>query len=346
MLTITEAINLIRYLVVLRPRQTLVKLDNCFVNELSEALGGAISTQSPTREAHEWQRTRQLWEARYMHNEKAAALLAENPLLSIPPAPWPIEAIFFPYPVKQIYGQGEPILWELKLLGQAADHGFFLERILPAMEATATHPPEGMKSKSVAFWGHYQIDAIYAARGARWEPFVQEGELDFDHYPTPVQWRDGLELGAQEDYTRPRQLLVWLTPFDLGPQPYAPPKHGHHRKKIPRRHLPTVEDLIQALMRRVAHLLPDKYATPEDAWALLPEEEQKHVQEAIDGLRQRSTSQNYQIEAVPSGSFGRWIGKQRFAIPIPEVLLPYLELASILHVGHHTHFGCGTFILR
>jgi hypothetical protein len=281
-----------------------------------------------------------------MHNQKAAALLAENPLLSVPPAPWPIEAVFFPYPVKQTYGLGEPILWELKLMGEAADHGFFLERILPALETTATHPPEGMQTKSTAFWGHYQIHAIYAARGARWEPFVEEGELDFDHYPTPVQWREGLELGAQKNYTRSRRLLVWLTPFDLGPKPYVPPRHGRRRKKIPRSDVPTVEDLIQALMVRVAHLLPDKYATPEDAWALIPEEEQDHIREAIARLRQRSKSQNYQIQKPPSGCFGQWHGTQKLAEPIPETLLPYLELASILHVGHHTHFGCGTFILR
>ncbi|HDQ73791.1 MAG TPA: hypothetical protein ENN19_17095 [Chloroflexi bacterium] len=346
MLAIIEAINLIRYLIVLRPRQTLVKLTDCFANELSAGLGAAITAQLPTREAHEWQRTRQLWAARYTHDQEAAALLKENPLLSVPPAPWPIEALFFHYPVKQIYGQGEPILWELKLLGDAADHGFFLERILPALEMTATHPPEDMQAESVGFWGRYQIHAVYAARGAQWTPFVEEGELDFDHYPTPVQWRGGLELGVQENYTRPRQLLVWLTPFDLGAEPYVPPRHGRRRKRIAQRDLPTIESLIQASMVRVAQLLPNKHASPEDVWALMSGEERERVQEAINDLQKRSKRQSARIEAVPSRCFGQWRGTQKFATPIPEVLLPYLELASILHVGHHTHFGCGTFILR
>jgi len=348
MLDITESINLIRYLIVLRPRHTLVKVPECFASDLSTVLGRTIAAQLPTREAHEWERTRQLWEAHFLHRNqgKGAKLIEESPLITIPPAPWPVETVFFPYPVKQDYGQDEPILWELKLLGEAADHGFFLERILSALETISTQPPMNMQLESKGLWGRYQIHAIYAARGATWEPFVEASELNLDYFPTPGQWREGLELGAREDYTRPRRLLVWLSPFDLGPEPYVYPKHGRRKRNIAKRNLPTIEGILRALMARVAEIMPGKNVTTEDAWALVPKADQEELWDALNTLQQRPHHQNARIEPPPKGCMGRWIGTQKFTTQIPEVLLPYLELASILHVGHHTHFGCGTFILR
>ena len=264
MLDITESINLIRYLIVLRPRHTLVKVPECFASDLSTVLGRTIAAQLPTREAHEWERTRQLWEAHFLHRNqgKGAKLIEESPLITIPPAPWPVETVFFPYPVKQDYGQDEPILWELKLLGEAADHGFFLERILSALETISTQPPMNMQLESKGLWGRYQIHAIYAARGPTWEPFVEAGELNLDYFPTPGQWREGLELGAREDYTRPRRLLVWLSPFDLGPEPYVYPKHGRRKRNIAKRNLPTIEGIIRALMARVAGSCPARTSPP------------------------------------------------------------------------------------
>ena len=41
---------------------------------------------------------------------------------------------------------------------------------------------------------------------------------------------------------------------------------------------------------------------------------------------------------------GCWIGKQIFSL-IPDHAIPYLILASIFHIGAHTHFGCGTFLV-
>ncbi|MCX7707996.1 MAG: hypothetical protein N2204_08325 [Anaerolineae bacterium] len=54
---------------------------------------------------------------------------------------------------------------------------------------------------------------------------------------------------------------------------------------------------------------------------------------------------HYQTLAPASKGWpGRWAGGQIFQ-RIPRRLLPYLELAAILHIGRYTHFGCGTFLL-
>lgn len=41
-----------------------------------------------------------------------------------------------------------------------------------------------------------------------------------------------------------------------------------------------------------------------------------------------------------------WLDDQRWANPIPTPLLPYLDLAAILHIGDFTHYGYGTFRLN
>ena len=53
----------------------------------------------------------------------------------------------------------------------------------------------------------------------------------------------------------------------------------------------------------------------------------------------------YTLEPAPRDWPGRWIGSQSF-MKISPHLLPYLELASILHIGKHMHLGCGTFALE
>lgn len=353
MFSIIESLNLMRYLIVLRPRQKLVQLPACLASDLSAVLGTTIAAQLPTREAYAWEQTRALWTAHYRPQPHVGANpFQENPLLTVPPAPWPIDAVFFNYQTKRTYGQDEPIVWELKLFGAAADHGFFLEHILAALEATAEQLPVGIKPESRGLWGQYRISAVYAARGPRWEPLVEAGKLNLDYYPTALQWREGLAWFSPGDRAPAHRMLVWVTPFDFGPEPRipAPPqkkkKQRKRRANIAQRNLPTVEGLIHALMTRTAQVLLDKKATAEDAWALIPAVGQEQLWEALNQLQQRRQHEAAAMGPPPPGCFGQWIGKQKFAAHIPAVVIPYLQLASILHVGHHTHFGCGTFLLR
>jgi hypothetical protein len=106
---------------------------------------------------------------------------------------------------------------------------------------------------------------------------------------------------------------------------------------------PSLQAICDALMARMTLFLPGKRPTPDQAWALLGPEEQQALQldlETAAPIR----SKRYILKPAPKGWPGRWIGTQAFRA-IPPRLVSYLELASILHIGKRTHFGCGTFTL-
>ena len=94
-------------------------------------------------------------------------------------------------------------------------------------------------------------------------------------------------------------------------------------------------------MARAATLTLGKWATAEQAWAAVDSAEQLALWLACDEGR----LQEHTLEPAPRDWPGRWIGAQSFTKISPR-LLPYLELASILHIGKHTHLGCGTFALE
>jgi hypothetical protein len=332
------SINLIRYLIVWRVNRNLVRLPRCTPAELSLVLGSIIANRLPTREAKPWRKALAAWDEYHGNalnlprNNLAASHQPKS--ATMPEAAWPIEAVIFVYPGKMSYGQGEIILWELKLLGQQAEHSFFLEFILPALEeASRTADPQWYHQHSP--WGRFDIDSVYVARGRHWEPLVQRGQLDLRYHSSPSQWAEGLNFGQPP--ARLVNELTWLTPFDL-----AETMAGGKKKKSVVV-APTLQSILEALLARMAGLLPGKYNAPGDVWNILPPAEQSALFEAIkqtDNIRLRRN------ELKPAASYwpGRWIGGQTFSA-IPPLVLPYLELASILHVGKQTHFGCGTFII-
>jgi len=319
-------IDLIRYLLVWRVNSSLVWLPRCLTAEISLVLGTTIAERLPTREAAPWRKALAPWDE----------VQGKRKLKTVPQVSWPVEAVLFAYPGKRSYGEGELILWELKLLGQSADHGLFLEVILPAMEAAATTADPRWPRQS-GLWGHFDITDVYAARGNRWEPLVQERKLDLRYGPTPVQWAEGLAFGS--GFGRMCKRLTWLTPFDLSPT------GGRRRsdKKIPAGEAPTLSRLLESLIARMTIFLPGKHHTPDDVWNSLSAEERASLQAALEQAAQASV-QDHDLRHAPQEWPGRWIGRQTFAA-IPSSVTPYLELASILHVGNHTHYGCGTFVI-
>jgi len=348
---IIEALPLIRYLIVWRINHTLVQPPDDLASALSTVLGTLIAERLPSAEAREWQKTRSVWEKAY----GAADAAPEDAfaLTAVPASPWPLDVVLYPYPLKSSYGEGEKLVWELKLCGTSAEHGVFLEYLLPAFEAAALTTDSRWKVTN-GLWGHFDIQAVYVARGLQWEPLVTDGKLDLNYRATPTQWAEGRTFEASGQSFR---RLTWVTPFDFAAPATAlylrreqqkqeqRRKRQHQQTKISESDMPTLEGIIHALMLRLTTLLPGQYATEEAVWALLPNEMQAPLWEAFNALQQAGQHRQHEMHAVPKGHWGRWIGWQIFATPIPEALIPYLELASILHVGNYTHFGCGTFTL-
>ncbi len=314
MWTFLQPINLLRYLCVWRVNRAVVRLPKYLPTELSQVLGQIITDHLPTAQTKPWQ--------------KALAAGAAN----LSALAWPIEAVLLTYPGKSHYGPGEPILWELKLLGPQAEHSFFLEVILPAMEA-AGQTSDSRWYQANSLWGRFDIDAIYVAHGPRWEPLVSGGRLNARYRATPLQWADGLDFSAPPPRTY--RQLTWLTPFDLTEQ--APTASSATAAA------PTMQQLLDALLARMARLLPGKYTTPGDVWNMLNPDEQTSLWQAI-AQTDAAPRRRSELEPAPKDGPGRWLGRQVFA-PIPPLLLPYLELAAVLHLGGQTHLGCGTFTL-
>ena len=233
-------------------------------------------------------------------------------------------------------------MWELTLLGESADHGFFLEFILPALEEVGSvSNPEWQRTNTL--WGRFDVHAVYAARGSRWEPVVSDGRLNLQYRATPVQWAEGLAFDWESE--RIFDSLTWRTPFDLGSgiKTSDSGSKRRSRKQISSNQVPTLHRVLESLIARMSMLLPGKYHAPDQVLDVLNAEERESLQ-AVMEQASRIPIRRASYEPAPKYWPGRWIGTQDFPV-IPRPIVPYLELASILHVGKQTHFGCGTFVI-
>jgi hypothetical protein len=338
-----KPIKLIRYLLVWRVNGSLVWLPRCLSTELSLALGSIIADRLPTREAQPWRKALAPWD-----KYGATSLIGKKKPTRIPEVSWPMEAVLFTYPGKRTYGRGELILWELKLMGESADHGLFLEVILPAMEEAGSASEPRWQHRNV-LWGRFDIHAVYAARGEQWESVVSDGRLDLNYRASPTQWAEGLTFASNSERIFDR--LTWITPFDLtsdtaslkGRRRFAYNRRRRRRKKIPPHQVPTLQSILESLVARMSSLLPGKHHAPDDVWDVLSEQDQTSFQAVLEQAS-HIPIHHKSLKRAPKRWPGRWIGTQTFA-SIPHPIIPYLELASILHIGKQTHFGCGTFAI-
>lgn len=292
-----------------------------------------IANRLPTREARPWRKALAPWD-----EHGGISLVGKKKLTTVPEASWPMEAVLFVYPGKLTYGQGGLILWELKLMGESADHGLFLEVILPALEEAATVSDQQLQRQN-NLWGRFDIQAVFAARGRQWEPVVSDGRLDLNYHATPVQWAEGLTFEPRSERVFDR--LTWITPFDFAGD--TSDTGRRRKKKTPLEQVPTLQSILESLVGRMSLLLPGKHHTPDDLWAMLSAEEQESLQ-AVMEQASHIPIHHQSLKSAPKSWPGRWIGTQTFA-SIPHPIIPYLELASILHIGKQTHFGCGTFAI-
>ncbi len=332
-------ISLIRYLFVLRVNHSLAWLSNYLPAELSFILGSTIAQRLPTAQARPWLKALSAWEP--LGDFKGIASKETN---GLPTTSWPIEAVIFAYPYdKRSFGEGEFILLELKLFGKSADHGLFLEMIMPAMEEIGFSCDKRWEYNN-CLWGKFDIHAVYAARGENWEPFVENGQLDLNYHASPYQWSERLSYSVNPDF--PPDTIRWLAPYDFEDPAFnsqAPNKYRRNRKTrksdLP---APSLNKILEALIFRLNHLLAGHISNLDELWEILGEKQQAALKTA---WRQASHISIYRKKLTfpPLHWPGIAMGSQTFTATFPEALIPLMGLAAMLHIGQYTHYGLGTF---
>lgn len=327
-------ISLLRYLFVCRVTASLARTNGNPAVALSRILGSAIADRLPTVDARPWHKSLAAWDAFRTEDRGAKKLVfvGRHRYSDVPPDPWPIAAAICFYPAKKSFGKGEPVLWELKLMGNSADHGHFLEVILPAVEEIGYRLNSEYASPN-SLWGSFELKEVYVAHGARWAPLVANGQLDLRYQPTSTQWSDG--WARRFDPNRTYSRLSWLAPFSMKVSV------GDYRRMVK---VPSIRNILDSWIERMAVLIAGRNAPPEAFWDLLSEAEADALRAAFVHADTVPMSR-YELRSVPVPWPGRWAGRQTFTLPISGDLIPYLALASLFHVGEYTHYGCGTFLL-
>jgi len=338
----TIPINLIRYLFVLRVNRSLAWLSNYLPAEISLILGTTIAKRLPTAQARPWIKSLATWKA-----YGGVKSIADKLIKRIPELSWPIESVIFAYPYeKRSFGEGEFILWELKLLGDSADHGLFLEMIMPAIEEVGLSHDKRWTYPN-CLWGKFDIHAVYAARGNNWESFVENGQLDLTYHATPFQWSENLSYTVNPEL--PPDTIRWLAPFDLSNK-----SDKHKARKTWRRNnkhqnrailAPSLKKIIEALIFRLNNLVAGKITNFDELWKFIGTEQQTALKTA---WRQASHIPIYKkaLSAPPAHWPGTALGTQTYTATFPQALIPLLGLASILHIGRYTHYGLGAFAIE
>lgn len=330
MLTSFGPINLVRYLIVWRVNSSVVKLPYCFVTDLSFKMVRTIADRLPTREAQTWKKCRTRWEESIEQNKAASR---SNKIL-VPDSPWPIQSSLIVYPNKQIYSQGEKIVWELKLFDVDADHAWFLEVMLPAMEEAGMRRDDMLKRKH-PLWGNFDVEAVYAAKGRSWQPIVKDGKLNLRTRVSPIQWLHSTDYVLDPEYVF--HHLTWIKPFDFDLPGY--------RKKIKSKKkddwVPSMELIMKLLLERLNDFSGGTHKSAAEIWDVIDDNDRETLQEILQQAKDIQVI-NKRLKRAPRRWPGVSIGRQSFST-IPHMLVPFLELASILHIGRDTHFGNGTF---
>jgi len=317
--------NIIRYLICCQVNIPFVKLPIAFSVELSQILGSIIANRLSTQDAKIWKK---YLEGR--HEQIPGGVVPKNKQQTIPNQYWPIQAVLFPLTTKRYYREGEQIVWELKLLGNDADHGFFLETILPALEELSF--TSDYSQQKFNLWGHFDIKEIYVAKGRNWESIVKDGRLDLKYNVKSTQWCHHIvkELKTLESQKKVR--LMWVTPFEWD-ESYEKNNHGGLA--------PSLKIIIESLLLRWSQIQSSR--RKKEIWDFLPGSALNYVRkvwELADTIPFETSNMRFISKYEP----GEWLGTQFFS-EIPASLLPFLEAAAIMHIGHHVHFGCGTFAL-
>lgn len=338
MLSCLNRISINRYLIVWRVNSSLAYIPGYLSLELSRVIGSIIAQRLPSSEKTAWKKT---LDPLIKHHD-ASIKNRRRKSVPIPDVAWPINSTLLVYPGKRTYGKDELIFWELKLLGEHADHGLFLEVILPAMEEAgfSSDPKWNQKNR---LWGHFDILHVYAARGNSWEPIVHDGKLDLRYRVTPFQWGENLKFKPTSSHHFSR--LNWMSPFDFVDVVSNLGKFDFSIKHLTLlvNSAPTLPLILLSLIFRIEELLHGRSKNPDSVGDFLSEEDRATFHQALEAVARISITKDNTRQA-PTNWPGKYFGVQQFR-GIPRSVIPYLELASILHIGKQTHFGCGTFVI-
>ncbi|MEM7133506.1 MAG: hypothetical protein AAF702_44840 [Chloroflexota bacterium] len=393
MWTTNPPLNLIRYLFAIRVNSSLVRLPRFPSLEFSLVLGSMMTERLSSRQARPWRKALQPWQGyegeilslptnllsspqqnqpqqNQRSNQRKNQQNQGNHSSPVPEIVWPLDLVIHVYPGKLLYGKGEPILWEMKLFGRDADHRLFLEQLLPAVEEAGITRDQRWKQPA-KLWGNFDIESISVAHGLHWEPLVEAGQINFQAFPTPMQWAE--ELPFTQNAEKPLSKLTWLTPFvfeqvssdSAGSNRSDQKKSGrqgnqqNNRSRQRRFNPPTIDTILAATAQQLSRSIPIWQAKPGSgplgggSGNTIPDDKKgdaKRVEEALEtwqAVRQRAKKIRVlrnELQKPPRYWPGQGVGEQQFDL-IPPELEPYLMLASILHVGQYRHFGCGTFML-
>lgn len=327
------SLDLVRYLFVLEVNTSLIWLPKWPALELSLFLGETIAERLPIVQARAWKKSLAAWNAASQDISRRKGEV-QGPIHQ---SPWPIDAVIFWYPAKRSYGKGERILFELKLMGDAAEHDFFIEVILPAMEQIAMSHYTASKYAN-SLWGHFDIRSVYSAKGSSWRPLLKNGRLDLRRKVTSTQWYKGIKHGSTSSSSRVQ--LTWLSPFLLYGFDRANIPHGKKTPVV----TPKLSFILESVAERISSLLLGKYSSAQEFLTSLDLDERLAWMQAMD-LAAYVPIYNSDIKPSSDLMSGLGRGYQTFARHIPDAVIPYLELGSILHIGEYTHFGCGTYVI-
>lgn len=321
-----KTIKVLRYLCVWRVNSSLARMPTRFNLDLTHILAQLITDKLSTRLARPWKKLLSAYEQSRTDGTFTEKL-------------WPLDVAISAYPTKSTFNQGEVICFEIKLFGEEASHDTFLELILPAMEDAGLRR-DGRWYYKNGLWGHFDIDAVYVCKGDTWQPLVIDGELDLHYKPTPWQWADThTERITQKVQQQTYKHLHWLTSFDLSlsdetllasvEEPW-----GRSLRRV-----------IEAMIARMDYLLEISKNSELSIWDFF----EKHEVDELEYSLNRSDEiihGRHDIAPARRDIPGQWQGIQHFPEAIPAFFVPYLDVASILHIGRFTQYGCGSFILK
>lgn len=339
MLSSLSRLNLIRYLIVWRVNSSLAFFPRYLSIDLSKVIGTIISRRLPSKEQSTWEKSLD----KLILEPKKSSKDKQKPFIKIPDVSWPINSVLLPYPCKRTYGRDELIFWELKLFGEHADHGLFLEVILPAMEE-ASYTADTQLNRRNRLWGHFDIKNIFVARGPKWEPLVTDGKLDLRYSVNPMQWLEGLTFNPKQ--RRNFKLLDWITPCDLTDYitPFFELDLPDEKEKLKFTKSPPLSLILLSFVYRLNDLLRENSKSTARKDEILNSEDRSDFHYAFQQTLNITPFKNI-LKKLPPSFPGKWMGTQEFT-SIPKPVIPYLEAASILHIGKQTHFGCGTFLIK